>query len=177
MVDRARRGDRDAFGELVRKYQDRIVNYARALVSDAADAEDIGQETFLRAYRALGRFRRQSLFKTWLYQIATNVARTALARRRARAEDGRGSFAGGGEPALVEPPSPEDVEATVVNRDRIDRALAALPEDLRQAVVLRDVEGFEYREIAGLLEIPIGTVESRIFRARERLREALAPGE
>jgi RNA polymerase sigma-70 factor (ECF subfamily) len=158
LVERARRGDADAFDEIVRRYGDRLVNYIRAMLWQHADAEDVAQEVFVRAYRALGRFRGQSSFKTWLYQIATNTARTHLAKRRSRMEDPVGSFSED-DVASGRAVSRDDVEARVVQRDRIDRALAALPEDQRQAVVLRD--------------IPIGTVESRIFRARQRLRELL----
>lgn len=172
LVERARRGDADAFDEIVRRYGDRLVNYIRAMLWQHADAEDVAQEVFIRAYRALGRFRGQSSFKTWLYQIATNTARTHLAKRRGRAEDPVGSFSQN-DAVSARAVSPDDVEARVVQRDRIDRALAALPEDQRQAVVLRDVEGFDYREIAAMLDIPIGTVESRIFRGRQRLRELL----
>ena len=172
LVDRARRGDADAFDEIVRRYGDRLVNYIRAMLWQHADAEDVAQEVLVRAYRALGRFRGQSSFKTWLYQIATNTARTHLAKRRGRVEDPVGSFSED-DAVRARAVSPDDVEARVVQRDRIDRALAALPEDQRQAVVLRDVEGFDYREIAAMVDIPIGTVESRIFRARQRLRELL----
>jgi RNA polymerase sigma-70 factor (ECF subfamily) len=176
LVDRARAGDLDAFGELVRKYQHRLVNYASALLSNVADAEDVTQEAFLRAYRGLARFRGASSFKTWLYQIVTNAARTHLAHRRAGVEvSGEGQAAGSEDalPGLDDLPGPEDLESAVVRRDRIDRALAGLPPDLRETVVLRDVEGLDYREIAAALDIPMGTVESRIFRARQRLRTAL----
>lgn len=172
LVDRARRGDGEAFGELVLKYQHRIVNFARALVAETADAEDVAQEAFLRAYRALGQFRGQSTFKTWLYQIAANTARTHAGRRRARREQQPDAAADSGQDwASVE--SAGSVESSVIDRDRIDRALATLPIELRETIVLRDVEGLEYREIAVALDIPIGTVESRIFRARQRLRELL----
>jgi RNA polymerase sigma-70 factor (ECF subfamily) len=168
-VDRARRGDAEAFGDLVRAYQHRIVNFTRALVSDEADAEDVAQEAFMRAYRGLRGFRGGSAFKTWLYQIAANTARTHLARRRDRPERAAGDPAATPE-AFGQPDTGENVEAAVIHRDRIDRALHALPEDLRVAVVLRDVEGLDYGEIARTLDVPLGTVESRIFRGRARLR-------
>ncbi len=169
LVQRARRGDAEAFGDLVRAYQHRIVNFTRTLVSDAADAEDVAQDAFLRAYRGLGGFRGGSSFKTWLYQIATNTARTHLARRRDRPEQAAGDPAATPE-AFGQPSTGEDVEAAVIHRDRLDRALQALPEDMRAAVVLRDVEGLDYVEIARALGVPLGTVESRIFRGRARLR-------
>jgi RNA polymerase sigma-70 factor, ECF subfamily len=169
LVDRARRGDGDAFGDLVLAYQHRIVNFTRALVSDAADAEDVAQEAFMRAFRGLKGFRGGSSFKTWLYQIATNTARTHLTRRRDRPEQAAGDPAATPE-AFGQPSTGEDLEAAVIHRDRLDRALQALPEDLRVAVVLRDVDGLDYAEIAQVLEVPMGTVESRIFRGRARLR-------
>ena len=169
LVDRARRGDTDAFAGLVRKYQHRIVNLARVLTSRSDDAEDVAQEVFLRVYRGLSRFRAQSSFKTWLYQIATNTARTHLGRRLKQREEQDDPE----RPSLAERPSAENVERAVEDRDRIDRALASLPQELREAVVLRDVEGLDYREIAAALDVPIGTVESRIFRGRARLRIAL----
>lgn len=173
LVDRARGGDTDAFGELVRAYQHRVVNFTQAMVSNRADAEDISQEAFVRAYRGLRQFRGGSSFKTWLYQIVTNTARTHLAKRRDRPEDAAGDPVATPE-AFGQPATNEDVEGSVVHRDRIDRALAALPEDMRAAVLLRDVEGLDYKEISDALGIPMGTVESRIFRGRARLREALA---
>ena len=174
-VEAAAAGSREAFDELVRRYQRRIFNLARALTSNDGDAEDLAQEAFVRAYRAIRRFRGDSTFKTWLYRVATNVIRTHMARQKRR-----GAFWG---PSLDadEPGAParaisrEDVEADVIARDAIDKALAGLPEELRIAVTLRDVHGLGYREIADLLDVPIGTVESRIFRGRQRLRPLLAP--
>jgi RNA polymerase sigma-70 factor (ECF subfamily) len=168
LVERARRGDALAFERLVQKYQDRAVNCAAAALGGRADAEDVAQEAFVRAYRALGRFRGASTFKTWFYQIVVNTARTHRGRAAARREDREDE-----RDRLDARPSVVDLERDVIARDRLDRALAALPADLREAVVLRDVVGFEYREIAILLAIPMGTVESRIFRARARLRALL----
>lgn len=172
LVERAQRGDDEAFEALVRAYQHRVVNFAHALVSNRSDAEDVAQEAFLRAYRGLGRFRGSSSFRTWLYQIVTNTARTHLSRQRNRLEHPAGLPADTPEP--IDPDSGHDAETSMVRREVIDRALAALSPELREAVVLRDVEGWEYREIAAALDLPIGTVESRIFRARARLRDAMA---
>lgn len=172
LVDRARGGDDEAFGVLVEKYQHRMVNVARHLMSNSADAEDVAQEAFLRAHRALRSFRGASRFQTWLYQIVTNTARSALGSRRGRPDAAANPSATPIDEGLR---SAEDVERSVVSRDQVERALAALPDELREAVVLRDVEGLDYREIAVLLDVPIGTVESRIFRGRARLRASLRP--
>ena len=176
-VEDARAGDGGAFEALVLRYQARIVNYASAMVHDAGAAEDVAQETFVRAWRGLGRFRGESAFKTWLYRIATNVARTHLDRRGRQARIGDRSLDDETEPlqtADVPSPAP-DAETSLVRREAIDRALAELPDELRVALVLRDVEGLDYKEIAGVTGAPIGTVESRIFRARRRLRTLLRP--
>jgi RNA polymerase sigma-70 factor (ECF subfamily) len=176
LVNAAASGDRDAFTDLVVRHQARVFNLARALVGDDGEAEDVAQEVFIRAFRSLHAFRGDSTFRTWLHRIAVNVARSHL-RERAR-------HAGGWWPwrrhdrdrAAVDPePTHEGFEADVHRRQAIDRALATLPADLRMAVTLRDVEGLGYREIAEALHVPIGTVESRIFRARQRLRPLLEP--
>ena len=177
-VDRAQTGDLDAFGELVRRHQHRMVRFLRALTArPGSEAEDIAQDAFLRAHRALGQFKGTSTFKTWLYQIATNVARTEMAKRRvdpirqaAGTQDDETD-----EQAIDRLEAPGNFEAALVARDRVRRALATLPGELREAVVLRDIEGFEYRDIALALNVPMGTVESRIFRGRQRLRAALSP--
>ena len=176
-VEDARAGDGGAFEALVLRYQARIVNYASAIVHDAGAAEDVAQETFVRAWRGLGRFRGESAFKTWLYRIATNVARTHLDRRGRQARIGDRSLDDETEPLQAgDVPSPApDAETSLVRREAIDRALAELPDELRAALVLRDVEGLDYKEIAGATGAPIGTVESRIFRARRRLRTLLRP--
>ena len=171
LVARARAGDLDAFGTLVNRHQHRLVNFVRLMTSSAQDrdaAEDVAQEAFLRAYRALGQFRGQSSFRTWLYQIATNVARTHSAKRRDRNESQEPESKEG-----RERPSEENIERRVIAHDQLRRALEELPDDWREALVLRDIEGLEYKEIAELLKIPMGTVESRIFRGRQRLKAAL----
>jgi RNA polymerase sigma-70 factor (ECF subfamily) len=168
LVDRVRRGDDEGCRLLVEKYERRVVALAWGLVGNRADAEDIAQDTFLRACRGLATFRGQSTFRSWLFQIAINAARTFRRTRVARHED---TTADGYD--FDQSPAPGNLERAVIARDEVRRALAALPEDLRQAVVLRDVEGLDYREIAVALAVPIGTVESRIFRGRARLRRAL----
>ena len=176
-VDAAAAGDAGAFETLVLRYQARIVNYASALVHDAGVAEDVAQETFVRAWRGLGRFRGESAFRTWLYRIAANVARTELDRRGRRTRIADRSLDDEAEPLQAgDVPSPApDAETALVTREAIDRALAELPDDLRLALVLRDVEGLDYKEIAGVTGAPMGTVESRIFRARRRMRALLRP--
>ena len=174
LLEAARAGDRQAVDALILRYQVRMFNYARTLARHPADAEDVAQETFIRAFRSLGRFRGDSSFKNWLYRIATNVARSHFARRRRQAAvwDQRLEADEGVEDRLEG--DGETPEAAVIHRQAIDRALATLTDDMRLPLVLHDVEGLEYREIARVLEIPIGTVMSRIFRARKKLRPQLA---
>jgi RNA polymerase sigma-70 factor (ECF subfamily) len=178
LAARAATGDRDAFDVLVLRYQAQIYRLARILArGDTRDAEDLAQETFIRAYRGMGRFRQDSTFRTWLHRIALNVIWSHLSRSRQRAphvglepsEDGAGPA--GYEPASVR----DDVEAALIRRQVIDRALATLSTDARVAITLRDIQGLEYQEIATITGVPIGTVESRIFRARRRLRPLLEP--
>jgi RNA polymerase sigma-70 factor (ECF subfamily) len=173
LVERARHGDEAAFGALVRAYQHRVVNFARAMVGDAMDAEDVAQDAFLRAWRGLGGFRGGSSFKTWLYQIVTNTARTHRTKRQSRPDRATGDTPDAAD-VIERLASPDNPEAEAIRRDAVDQALQALPEDWRAAVVLRDVEGLDYAEIARALAIPIGTVESRIFRGRARLRALVA---
>ena len=177
IVENARIGNTDAFETLVLRHQSHIVNYAAAVMRDSNDAEDVAQQTFLRAYRALAQFRGESTFKTWLYRIATNVALTHLNRRDRETrmrnhnlDDDTSSLK-----AFEIASQGIDTETNVVLRDTIDRALATLPNELRIAVILRDVAGLDYKEIADATGAPIGTVESRIFRGRQRLRPLLRP--
>lgn len=173
LVTRAAAGDRDAFTELVGRYQSRIYNLAVTLGVPRADAEDVAQDVFVRVYRGIGRFRGDALFRTWLYQVTINAVRSHLdaagVNRGARPRADRGEDGPAVEPAVDDP-----FARRLADRQVIDRALAALPADWREAVTLRDVEGLTYREIAELTGAPIGTVESRIFRARQQLRAALA---
>jgi len=167
LVAEAARGNREAFDELVRRYQSRMFQLVRILTSGDAEAEDLVQDTFVRAYRAVGQFRGDSTFRTWLHRIAVNVVRSHAARRNTRADHD--------DEAIGRVPAHGDLESAVVRRRMIDQALARLPPDLRLLITLRDVQGLEYREIATITGLPIGTVESRIFRGRRRLRPMLAP--
>jgi RNA polymerase sigma-70 factor (ECF subfamily) len=172
LVDAAAAGSREAFDELVRRHQTSMIALARVLTSGGGEAEDLAQEIFVRAWRSIGRFRGESTFRTWLHRIAINVVRTHQAREGRwfrifsppHKDDERVA-----EPAA----SGEPVDVHLSRRQIIDRALRALPADLRIAVTLRDLQGLDYREIAQTLGVPIGTVESRIFRARQRLRPLL----
>ena len=168
----ATEGDADAFEVLVRRYERRIVSLAATIVGPD-DAEDVAQEVFVRMHRALATFRGDSAFRTWVYQIAVNVGRSYRSHRWRRAAVWGDSAAD--ETTVFDPEDSSDFEAAWLTRDVVQRALESLPEELRVAVMLRDLHGLEYREIADATGVPIGTVESRIFRGRRHLRRKLAP--
>jgi RNA polymerase sigma-70 factor (ECF subfamily) len=174
LVDAAAGGSREAFDELVVRYQGQVLNLVRAMTADDNDAEDLAQEAFIRAWRSIGTFRADSAFRTWLFGIAINLVRTHHGKRSRLRQFFRPSPRDAdGIDLLERVPVADGIEAPLAMREVIDRALSTLPEDMRAAVVLRDVQGLEYREIADALGLPIGTVESRIFRARQRLRPML----
>ena len=174
LVAAAQAGDGDAVAALVQRYQARIYNSLLALTGCAADAEELAQETFIRAFRGLHRFRGDSSFRNWLYRIAANAAHTLRGARLRQAAVWEARVESGEVAERQLAASGASVERQTMQRQAIDRALAALPADLRTAVVLHDVEGLAYHEIAEAMEVPIGTVMSRIFRARRRLRPLLA---
>jgi RNA polymerase sigma-70 factor (ECF subfamily) len=177
LVAQAAAGSREAFDDLVRRHQVAIVTLARALTNGSADAEDLAQDVFVRVWRSLHGFRGDSTFRTWLHRIAVNVIHShhgRVSRLRQLFPATKASDDPEDDP-IERAPDPIDMETDVVLRDAIDKALAALPEELRVAVTLRDVQGLDYKEIAGVLGIPIGTVESRIFRGRQRLKPLLEP--
>jgi RNA polymerase sigma-70 factor, ECF subfamily len=179
LVVRAQAGDRRAFDLLCLKYQQRIVKLAMRYVSEPAEALDIAQEAFIKAYRALPGFRGDSAFYTWLYRIAINAAKNHLAGRDRRTVD-LDAVGHDGEP--MEPPgslrddaTPERLAMQEDLRQAIEAAIAALPDELRTAILLREIDGLSYEEIAAAMECPVGTVRSRIFRAREAIDERLRP--
>lgn len=176
LVTAAAAGDRDAFDQLVGRYQGQVVNLARAMTGSDADVDDMAQEVFVRAWRSLPAFRGEAAFRTWLYGIALNVIRTHRARRsKIRALFWTAPAESPDDPLERVRDEDAGIERKIMMRDAIDRALKQLPAELREALILRDVQGLDYREIAEALGLPLGTVESRIFRARQRLRPLLAP--
>ena len=184
LVQLAQRGDAGAFDALVRRYQHKVIKLVMRYVRDPAEAEDIAQEAFIKAYRALPRFRGDSAFYTWLYRIAINTAKNVLASRGRspiryevdRADDDDYDVVAN----LKDAATPEALALTEEIRSTVTAAIDALPEDLRTAIQLRELEGLSYEEIAAAMECPVGTVRSRIFRAREaidaRLRDVFDGG-
>jgi RNA polymerase sigma-70 factor (ECF subfamily) len=185
LVRRAQAGDKGAFDALVLKYQHKVVKLVSRYVRDLAEAEDIAQDAFIKAYRALPQFRGDSAFYTWLYRIAINTAKNAVVSRdrnpveyRLDLQDSEESYEMHGR--LKDSETPEALVLTDEIRAIVNGAIDALPEDLRTAIVLRELEGLSYEEIAATMQCPVGTVRSRIFRAREaidrRLREVFEGG-
>ncbi len=180
LVERVQRGDKQAFGLLVAKYQRKLMRLLSRLIRDAAEVEDVAQETFIKAYRALPSFRGDSAFYTWLYRIGINTAKNYLVSQGRRAPTSTGfdseeaeSFEEGDQ--LRDINTPERMLLSKQIGETVESAMESLPEELRTAIVLRELEGLSYEEIAGIMECPIGTVRSRIFRAREAIAERLRP--
>lgn len=172
LVDRHRRGDPTAFDEIFARYQRMVYNVALRLSGDRERAADLSQEIFLRIHRHLGRFEGRSSLKTWIYRVAINCCRSRLGRRRLVTQSLPDAAAEVIEELRDQGPSPE---RRAIARDagrRLGQALAELPAVFREAVVLRDVEGLSYQEIADVLGVRIGTVRSRLARGRERLRQS-----
>ncbi len=178
LVQRVQNGDKQAFNLLVQKYQFRIKNLISRFVKDPTEQEDIVQEAFIKAYRAIGRFRGDSAFYTWLYRISVNTAKNYLVAsgRRPPAQDvdmddvvhSRGAD------GLVESNAPDKVFENDQLVDAVKRSIRDLPEELKEAIQLRELEGLSYEDIAEVMECPIGTVRSRIFRAREAIESAIS---
>ena len=184
LVERTVAGDQKAFELLVLKYQRRIERLIGRMVRDTDLVEDIAQETFIRAYRALAQFRGEAQFYTWLYRIAVNTAKKALVDLKRDPTVSDSALRGGGddedetsavENELTSAESPETVLAAKEIAAAVNSAMEALPEELRQAVTLREIEGLSYEEIAEVMNCPIGTVRSRIFRAREAISAKVKP--
>ncbi|HTY92718.1 MAG TPA: RNA polymerase sigma factor RpoE [Steroidobacteraceae bacterium] len=185
LVQRVQRGDKGAFDVLVLKYQHKVVKLVMRYVRNPAEAEDIAQDAFIKAYRALPQFRGDSAFYTWLYRIAINTAKNAVVARDRNPvnfdldmADNEESYEMQGR--LKDSETPEALVLTDEIRTTVNAAIANLPDDLRTAIVLRELEGLSYEEIAATMDCPVGTVRSRIFRAREaidtRLREVFEGG-
>ena len=186
LVRRVQSGDKGAFDALVRKYQHKLVKLVMRYVRNPAEAEDIAQEAFIKAYRALPQFRGDSAFYTWLYRIAINTAKNAVVSRdrspieynidRNDATEESYDMQG----RMKDSETPEGLVLTDEIRRTVNAAIEALPEDLKTAIVLRELDGLSYEEIAAAMDCPVGAVRSRIFRAREaidrRLREVFEGG-
>lgn len=183
LVERAQRGDVRAFELLVLKYQRRVERLIARMVRDVDLVADIAQETFLRAYRALPNFRGDSAFYTWLYRIAINSAKKAMAELRRDPVLSEASLKSGDEEeetfgvesVLSDGATPESLLSSKELAAAVNAAVDALPDDFKQALLLREVEGLSYEEIAALMDCPAGTVRSRIYRAREAIAARLRP--
>ncbi len=179
LVERVQRGDKKAYDLLVLKYQSKIIKLVSRFVRDYSDALDVAQEAFLKAYRALPNFRGDSAFYTWLYRIAINTAKNHLATLSRRPLEVTTRREEDDEQGIEEWQSdletPENLLLTTEIQQTIAGAIAGLPEDLRMAITLRELEGMSYEEIASVMACPIGTVRSRIFRAREAIDGKLRP--
>jgi RNA polymerase sigma-70 factor (ECF subfamily) len=180
LVERVQRGDKQAFDLLVSKYQRKLGRLISRFVRDPAEAEDVTQDAFIKAYRALPGFRGESAFYTWLYRIGINTAKNHLLANKRRAptstpfdSDDMEAFEEASLLREVSTPENELMSKQVV--DVVQSSLQQLPEDLRSALTLREIEGLSYEEIASVMNCPVGTVRSRIFRAREAVAENLRP--
>lgn len=179
LVKRVQKGDKQAFDMLVLKYQYKVQAVISRLVKDQSEVQDVAQEAFIKAYRAIQSFRGESQFYTWLYRIAVNTAKNYLVTRNRRPpnEDidiGDAENYGGSE-YLKDNDTPEGEMYRGELEEVVFKALSELPEDLRTAVTLREMEGMSYEEIASIMDCPVGTVRSRIFRAREAITEKIKP--
>jgi RNA polymerase sigma-70 factor (ECF subfamily) len=180
LVERVQHGDKQAFGLLVDKYRRKLGRLLSRFIRDQAEVEDVVQEAFIKAYRALPNFRGESAFYTWLYRIGINTAKNYLVSMGRRPQtsneievDDAENFEDGNELRTMDTPETELMTQEIAKT--VQSAIDALPEDLRTAIVLREIEGLSYDEIATMMDCPIGTVRSRIFRARESIAERLRP--
>jgi len=182
LVERVKQGDQKAFELLVYKYERKIERLVSRMVLDKDLVADIVQETFIRAYRAMPSFRGEAQFYTWLYRIAVNTAKKALLDLKRDPLNRDVAFGNGGddetfslEEGLTDMETPETVLAAKEISEAVNSAIEALPEELKQSITLREIEGLSYEEIADVMNCPVGTVRSRIFRAREAIAKKLRP--
>ena len=179
LVKRVQAGDSAAFDLLVQKYQHKVVNLVGRFVSDHAECQDIAQDAFIKAFRAIHSFRGDSQFYTWLYRIAANTAKNHLASRArkspAYAVDVEDAEHYEGESGLKDYTNPENMLLTDEIKATVFSAIEKLPDDLKSAITLREIDGLSYEEIAEVMDCPIGTVRSRIFRARDVIDKELRP--
>jgi RNA polymerase sigma-70 factor (ECF subfamily) len=180
LVERAQRGDKQAFGLLVDKYQRKLARLLSRFIRDPAEVEDVTQEAFIKAYRALPAFRGDSAFYTWLYRIGINTAKNylmALGRRAPTSTEVEAEEAEGFEEGeqLRDINTPESLLLSNEIAETVNATIEKLPEELRRAIQMRELEGMSYEDIAQAMDCPIGTVRSRIFRAREAIAEKLRP--
>lgn len=179
LVERVQKGDKRAFDLLIQKYQHRIVSLVSRYVSDPSEAQDVAQEAFIKAYRAVKRFRGESAFYTWLYRIAINTAKNWIVAKNRRPPGSDIDAVDAEQYAISDRLRENSTPENELLREEIERTvfatIAKLPDDLRTAIILREMDGMSYEEIALTMECPIGTVRSRIFRAREAIDEKLKP--
>ena len=177
LVERVQNGDKQAFDLLVIKYQRKLARLLSHFIRDAAEVEDVTQEAFIKAYRALPSFRGDSAFYTWLYRIGINTAKNFLVSqgRKVQILEGVDGEDAEDNSLLKEVNTPESELISKQIAQTVSKSLDSLPEELRSAIVLREIDGLSYEEIANIMDCPIGTVRSRIFRAREAIAEQLRP--
>jgi len=179
LVQRVQQGDKSAYDLLVIKYQHKIVQLVNRFVKDPSEAQDVAQEAFIKAYRALGNFRGDSAFYTWLYRIAINTAKNYLVSRSRRYSDYEIDVQDAEQienaPQLKGMDTPDNVLMNEQIVEVIKSAIEKLPDEMRTAIMLREFEGMSYEEIALAMDCPVGTVRSRIFRAREAIDKKLTP--
>jgi RNA polymerase sigma-70 factor (ECF subfamily) len=179
LVERVQRGERSAFDVLVLRYQQKVLKLVLRYIRDPMEAEDVAQEAFIKAFRAIGSFRGDSAFYTWIYRIAINTAKNALVASKRRPVnfgiDVQDPEQGDLEARMTDGETPEQLALTEEIRETVNQAMGDLPEELRTAIVLREIDGLSYEEIAASMDCPVGTVRSRIFRAREAIDRRLRP--
>jgi RNA polymerase sigma-70 factor (ECF subfamily) len=179
LVTQVQSGNKNAFNLLVIRHQNKVMNIVARYVKNSGDVADVTQEAFIKAYRALPNFRGESAFYTWLYRIAVNSAKNYLTSQSrkppARDVDAQEADFYDGSDALKENASPERTLLSEELQNKLFSAIDSLPDDLRAAITLREIEGLSYEEIAAVMECPVGTVRSRIFRAREAIDKVIVP--